>query len=36
MAQVAVVPEERRDPSCPIKYVVTASRQLEEGPAAAR
>jgi hypothetical protein len=28
--QVAVVPEERRDPSCPIKYVVTASRKLEE------
>jgi hypothetical protein len=30
MARVAVVPEERRDPSCPIKYVVTASRELEE------
>lgn len=28
--RVAIVPEDRRDPKCPIKWVVTASHQLEE------
>jgi len=30
MMRVAVVPEEQRDPTCAIKYVVTASHKLEE------
>ena len=28
--RLAMVPEDRRDPKCPIKWVVTASHQLEE------
>ena len=30
LMRVAIVPEDRRDPMCPIKWVVTASRQLEK------
>jgi hypothetical protein len=29
-SRLALVPEERRDPKCPLKWVVTASSKLEE------
>jgi len=31
LMQIALIPEERRDPKCPIKWTVTASQQLIDG-----